>query len=360
MKFLWILIVSLTCVEPALGKASKPGEKCPVPRKIEKCSGDTANLPAYGKIKKNVTYSWFTVLGSQSLTKTKLRALKLSVKDKTLTLPNLKWFQSARYSYRPSSSVNVSCSDYDLRVSNGRLKAITRNWTTAIENGNLYVKVEAFYPGKAKWYLNNKLLPLPGGLKTPSKHFKYAKIEDFGLSFGSVLDIKNIQKRHAGQYKMKWIMGTPCKEKSVTITVSVTSIKDMQRNTKVEENQPKAMKKNVSTVADRKNKFWEEINKKTTQPIDTEDVLKAINKINDAGKSKSSGNSFLAVFLGVLFLGLFAGSFVYFMTLKNKNKSPEQNTYGAMFAEDFTKGQNSGSVKYQPIPINKPGPSNAP
>ena len=39
--------------------------------------------------------------------------------------------------------------------------------------------------------------------------------------------------RHTGTYKLKWIMGKPCNENSITFQVKVTSLKDVLNSTKL-------------------------------------------------------------------------------------------------------------------------------
>ena len=65
------------------------------------------------------------------------------------------------------------------------LTAIPGNKTAAVEHGFILLKVKAANPGEPRWYFNGKLLPITNNQTTPSKHFNYATMQDYGELYGS-------------------------------------------------------------------------------------------------------------------------------------------------------------------------------
>jgi len=352
MKIPWIFL----CIFLTVLKIHKIEGKtqCPEPKKLYQCTGDTAFLTAYGTIVKNVPYHWFKLSRIMSTNiregfidrKADVRPddvddkFKNDITNKVLMIKKLHPEDAGIYAYRPSDTkdTNAICIDFELKVLRKELRAHPNGFQT-VENGNVQLKVEAFHTGTPEWYLNGKLLPSSENQVAPSKHYKYVNSRQYGYNYGSVLEIKNIQMRHKGDYKLKWIMDGVCKENSIKIDVKVLSLQDYQKH-----------KEELASALD--------ADRKTHQPksVQIEEVLKALNKVYGTdvflkihSKSSSHHSIFLVFFALLVLMGMSVGTYFYYMFYKKRKRTLQPDTNGKMFAEDFRKGQTPAYVQYQPL-----------
>jgi len=126
-------------------------------------------------------------------------------------------FDAGRYTFQDiNNGIRENCTVYILSVTDTRLEAIETN-VNSPEHSRVFLKVKAMHHGKPQWYFNDELLPTG----TQSRHFHYAKARRFGLHYGSVLEIRDIRKRHQGKYKLVWTTPNGC-QSNLEIDVNVT------------------------------------------------------------------------------------------------------------------------------------------
>jgi len=151
--------------------------------------------------------------------------IPINVHKKQLALRKIRAKDAGRYTYREHDDVGLrkKCIVYILTVIDTNLKT-DEIILKSPEHSRVYLKVEAQHLGKPEWYFNGELLPAGN----QSRHFHYRKARHFGLHYGSVLEIRDIRKRHQGMYKLDWIINDGCKA-SQQINVNVTP---QENNTK--------------------------------------------------------------------------------------------------------------------------------
>ena len=87
-----------------------------------------------------------------------------------------------------------------LFILDASLQGITPSKLTSHINDRVVLIVKAFRPGRVVWHFNGEVLPQSNS----SKHFKFPDCKHYGITHGSVLQIRNIRLRHTGNYRLTY------------------------------------------------------------------------------------------------------------------------------------------------------------
>ena len=115
--------------------------------------------------------------------------------EKEIVIKNLKLKDTGKY----ICECNGAAKTLMLHVVDTRYELVdTVNTINAEEHERVVLKIRTFSSlGKISWKLQNRVLYRTND----SLHFHFPNPESYGISIGSVLEIRSIAKRHAGTYK---------------------------------------------------------------------------------------------------------------------------------------------------------------
>ena len=113
---------------------------------------------------------------------------------KEIVIKNLKVSDTGKYVYESNGAAKTLI----LHIVDTRNELVdTANTINAEEHERVILKIRTFSSlGKTSWKLQNRILYRTNN----SLHFHFPNPESYGISVGSVLEIRSIAKRHAGTY----------------------------------------------------------------------------------------------------------------------------------------------------------------
>ena len=105
-------------------------------------------------------------------------------------------------SFSCESIFHLSTLSHFYSFLDNRIHLLGHNHITAFVSDRVVLKIKAKHSGKAVWYFQDQILPST----SKSLHYKFPFVFRYGVLFGSILEIHNIQKRHSGRYRISYLV----------------------------------------------------------------------------------------------------------------------------------------------------------